>query len=176
MTDYLSVQLEGDRTLELGLTLIQAKARERLRGIVGGWSHYTLYWLRLYVPVDSGYTLRHTDASTPTWRPGGPGGGGEWVSTVGIKTGTSRHPLYRAFGTGLYAGRGLIRPHHPGGFTLVSRNPRRGVLTFQKRGEQRRFRYWVRGQRGRNFLYAAYQQARIYANARVHTLGREILS
>ena len=62
------------------------------------------------VPQYNNYIMNQIDRDGPTWMPGGAGGGGEWKAIVGIKEGGSQHPLYVEFGTGIYAGGGLIYP------------------------------------------------------------------
>lgn len=173
---FVSVEFENDREIILRLDTAEKRLSGVSRRIISGAATYGLYWLRLYVPRgESGYILQHTDASHAEFRPGGPGGGGFWQSVVGVKRGRSRHPLYVSQGTGIYAGRGLIRPRH-GGFALVSGSGKRGnVLTFKKRGEPRRFVAFVSGQQANHFLYMTYVQVRLYAQARVFTLGPELL-
>lgn len=179
MTEFISYHFENDEEIEAKLTEIELRLRRSLRGMIAGAANYGVYWLRLYVP--RGQTrrlLQSTDASSATWLPGGAGGGGQWQSVVGVKR-TAPHAAFVAGGTGIYAGRGLIRPRHgaaPGGFTWVSGSGRRNnVLTFVKKDEPRRFVAFVTGQRPQHFLYLTFQQIRLYAQARVFTLGPELL-
>jgi len=84
-------------------------ARELLDDIAS----FSVHDLRIHVPEFSSYTLRHVDREIVRWVPGGAGGGGEWSTVVGVKSGTSQHPLYAEFGTGIYAtpSRGFIEPN-----------------------------------------------------------------
>jgi hypothetical protein len=160
--EFITVEVEGEDKINFLLERAEQRLHSRIRGVLEGMGSHAVYWLRIYMHVQSGYTLRHTDHTSARWRPGGAGGAGEWEVVSGVKRGTSRHPLYANQGTGLYVGRGLIRPS------------RSKVLTFQKRGEPRRFKRYVRGQEANPFLYLAFQQVRLYANARIHTLGSEL--
>lgn len=185
MTEFISYTIENDEEVEAKLTLAEQRLRRSLRGMIAGVANYGVYWMRLYVPKgETRRILQATDASSATWRPGGAGGGGQWEAVVGVKR-TAPHAAFVASGTGIYAGRGLIRPRHgggPGGFAFISttgfgsgKGRRNNVLTFQKKGEPRRFVAFVTGQRAQHFLYLTFQQIRLYANARVFTLGPELL-
>lgn len=144
----------------------------------------------------SGYIHEHIGRSGVIYRPGGAGGGGTYERIVGVRRGTSRHPLYVHNGTAnIYGqqldnmlgdgsqqlgGASLQGRIYPRGsakrFTSISRAGRQGVdaatawarqqrtpvLTFQKKGEGRRFRQWVTGQRAQPFVYYAFQTAVIY--------------
>jgi hypothetical protein len=46
----------------------------------------------------------------------------------------------------------------------------RPALTFQKKGEPRKWRAWVSGQRPNNFVYTAFIGASIYAEGRIRTI------
>jgi hypothetical protein len=165
---YIEFDVDGVESTIAWLRLIEQRARRRLRGLIAGAGTYATYWMRIYAPIgESAYLFRHIDQTQVRWRAGGAGGGGEWEVISGVRTGTSRHPIYVHNATGIYAGRNYIRPQKHG--------RRGGVLTFQKRGEPRKFRRWVRGQRAQPFAYAAYQQARLYVTARTMTFGRELL-
>jgi hypothetical protein len=183
MTKYIEIELSGDEAFMLFMRTLEAKIKGAQRGVVAGAANYGLYWLRIYVPVSTAYTLRHTDASGAHWRPGGAGGGGEWEAVTGVKAGSSRHPIYAMSGTGIYAGRGIITPRLDRALASVITTSRlRGsffnrtqpALRLSAPGRPTGYRYWVAGQRGQNFLYATYQQVRLYLNARIHTLGPEL--
>lgn len=185
MPKYIDLTLDGDEGAEIFLRTIESRLKLRMQGAIAGAANYGLYWLRIYVPVSTGYTLRHTDATGAHWRPGGSGGGGEWEATVGVKAGSSRHPIYAASGTGVYAGRGIITPRADRAIASVISTGRlrgqfggsaRPALRLSAPGRPTGYRYWIAGQKGQNFLYATYQQVRLYMGARVHTLGPELLT
>jgi hypothetical protein len=118
------------------------------------------------VPQYNGYTMRHIDRDGPTWMPGGAGGGGEWHGIVGIKEGTSRHPIYAEFGTGIYAGKGLI---WPAGIRRLS-GKYQPVMRFEKRGEgggKGIYRYWIKGQRGQHYFYQTWRVLQAHMAARI---------
>jgi hypothetical protein len=154
---------------------------------------------------DSMYIHRHIHAGPQIWLPGGAYGGGTYQRSTGVRRGTSMHPLYVHFGTAQPEGfsqRGLMMagglpgriypkggsrapasvletrrerltrsvqdPKVPGGF-------RRPALTFQKRGEGRRFRAWVSGQRPQPYVYLAYQSTAIYARGEIRAAMHGLL-
>lgn len=160
--EFITVEVNGAGEILAALAWLETR-HERMKNMLLGMGSYGNYVMRLYTHVSSGYTLRHIGHSGVRWRPGGAGGGGSWEVVSGVKSGSSRHPLYHAQGTGIYAGKGLIRPQTG------------KWLTFQKKGEPRRFRPWVRGQEPNNFLYIAYGHMKLYAMGSIHTLGRELV-
>lgn len=168
MTDrYISAEVENANEVILWLDFQERRFKGLTRRLIDGTATYGLHWLRLYVPrgdkTDGGYTLRHTDRTQPRFIPGGPGGGGVWEAIVGIRRGTSKHPLYANHGTGIYAGRGLIR----------SRTGK--PMVFEKRGEGLRFAYNTTGQQAQHFLYHTFTEMKVYAEARVFKFGPELL-
>jgi hypothetical protein len=155
---------------------------------------------------ESLYIHRHIHAGPPVYKPGGAFGGGTYERSTGVKRGASLHPLYVHFGTAqpegfsqrglMMAGglpgriypkggnrapatvletkrarltRGVEDPKVPGGY-------RRPALTFQKRGEGRKFRAWVSGQRPQPFVYLAYQHTAIYARGEIRAAVNDLLN
>lgn len=178
---HITISIEGEEKILVALETAQRRSRERLRGLVAGAANYASHWLRIYAPVYTGYTLRHIDQTSARWVPGGAGGSGSWEAVAGVKRGTSKHPLYAALGTGIYVGRGVITAKGEKRPSLSELeqpdfewNGVGRLLTFQKRGEPRRWVHWVRGQRPKPFLYQTYQQTRLYLHARTLTFGREL--
>lgn len=160
--EWLSVEVENLDEIDRVFARIEERSKAKSLEVLEGMATYSLFWLRLYIPVREGYILRHTDKSERRWRPGGAGGGGEYEMVVGVKRGDSRHPLYVDQGTGIYGGF-----HRP-----ITGKP--GPMVFYSRG--RWWRLWeVRGQRPQHFLYRAYNQARLYAIGRIHEIGRELV-
>lgn len=183
--EHIWIEVEGDEIIDKDLEHIGDAAGRHLRRIVDSIANTSLYWLRIYVPVgESMYILRHTDRTPIKWRPGGTGGGGTYEVAIGIRRGLSEHAAYVNRGTGIYAGRGAITPRgdRRRADVIATQRPRitgrptkrtrrRPALTFQKRGEPRRFRYSVRGQPPQHFLYNTWRQTVVYARARIITFG-----
>lgn len=183
--EYLEIELDGDDAALLFLRTIETRLKLAVKNFPAGAANYGLYWLRLYVPIGrTGYLIRHTDATGSHWRPGGRGGGGEYEAIVGVKRGDSKHPLYVHGGTGIYAGRGVITATgmpRPMFEEMYDEN-----FAWPKGGKRMRFvghrdgkvvwTYFTRGQRANPFMYATYQQVKLYFNARIHTLGPELVN
>lgn len=146
---------------------------------------------------ETGYLHAHIRHGSLTYHPGGPGGGGSYQIVSGVVRGTSQHPLYVHQGTanpsdasivaanrqGFHPSQGRIYPRgdRADASVVSTRRARRGysfgddgikmsrrpVLTFQKRGEPRKFRAWVSGQRPQPFVYFAFISTAIYAQGRL---------
>src|SRR4051794_46914 len=112
MPNQITIDVEDERLL-VELEEFHRNVKAKVVGVLAGGANYAAHWLRVYVHIQSGYTLKHVDAdTTPHWHPGGRTaglpGGGEWEAVAGIRRGLSSHPLYANFGTGIYVGRGVI--------------------------------------------------------------------
>lgn len=164
---FIWMEFEDEHSIMLKLdTFVERKKRE-LKDMLDDLGDYAVLRLLATVPVYNAYIFRHIDRTEVRWHPGGAGGGGEYEVVAGIKRGDSQHPLYAEFGTGIYVGRGMIRPLH-GDFVILSRAGGKGnVLTFQKHGEPRKFRPFVRGQKGQRYFYRTWRDVQVYASARV---------
>lgn len=161
--EFISYHVEGDKELLRYLDHVEDRSRRWLKEVLGGMANYALYWARLYTPIHAGYILRHLDASPVKFRAGGAGGGGWYEVFVGVKAGDSKHPFYVHQGTGVYAGRGMIKAKGPKRMAFTAKS---GRFIVTKR---------VKGQQAQPFIYMAYQQTQLYANARVAVFGREVL-
>lgn len=169
---FIEIEVKNEHEILRDLERLEERNHRKARELIDELSKFTEDMLAIMVPKKSLYIFKHIDRSGPAWMPGGPGGGGEWKSIVGIKHGGSLHPLYAEFGTGLYAGRKLITARHDRAKATVvaTRRPRLskrqgGVLTFQKGTEPRAFRMWVQGQPAQRYFYLTW--------ATLHTLARE---
>src|SRR4051794_6550818 len=179
MADFIDIKVEGEDKILAALDYAEQRLHSRTRDHVNDLSRFVTAHLAATVPVYDSYILRHIDREPSRWVPGGAGGGGAWEGMAGIRRGTSLHPLYTEFGTGIYAGRGrkrLIRARYDRAqASVIATGNRRlsrragGVLTFQKHGEPRRFRYWVSGQKGQHYFYFTWLDLNIYAAARILT-------
>jgi hypothetical protein len=182
----LGARLEGHEQLLLALGRIQAWPDRGGKELLENLSSNAASWIRIYAPRgETGALLRHVDHTGPQWRPGGLGGGGSWEASAGVKTvltnlgGSKIYPLYPEVGTAM-EGRGYIYPREDRlpASTIATKRSRKqtgGVMTFQKQGEERKYRHRVRGQKPQRYVFAAFSQVSIYARLRLNTLGREIV-
>ena len=195
---HIEIYWEDPELFEALVRHIDSFAKRSARRYVEQLEAYSRMALLLNVPKgESLYILRHVDSTGVRYAAGGRGeggvpGGGEYVAVVGIKAGSSLHPLYVHHGTGIYdtrpgAARQPIRPRADRAYQvyIIAPGPRErqkrraghgrlAAITFQKRGEPRKFRRWVRGQQPQPYMYYTFRQAQIYAGARLLTLGNEI--
>lgn len=159
--------------------------REEVRDAVN--SAVGAAWLHAFehVPVKTGNTraaIHMTPA--PKYRPGGAGGGGSWEASVGVDTTLAPQAAWLLSGTGIYgpedrtikprlrAPAGSIFPSMREGREILRRSSRGkgGVLTFQKVGEERRFRPEVTGQEAQTeWWFGALDVARAVLNERIHS-------
>jgi hypothetical protein len=147
---FIDIDIENEHEVIRHLERVEEHNQRRAREVIEELSKFTENMLTITVPTYNLYIFRHIDRSGPTWMPGGAGGGGEWKAIVGIKEGDSRHPLYVEFGTGIYGNKGdLIWASGVKGLTGRYQK----VMTFEKRGEGRKFRYWIRGQKPQRYMY-----------------------
>jgi hypothetical protein len=195
---HLEIYWEDPDLFESLIKHLDTFATRHAKRYVEELAAFARFRLIMNVPKgESLYLLRHVDASPVRYQAGGRSseniaGGGEYVAIVGIKQGSSFHPLYVHRGTGIYdvrpgSLRQPIRPRADRAYQvyIIAPGPRQGMkrraghgrraaITFQKRGEPRKFRRWVRGQRPQPFMYYTFNQARLYAGARLLTLGNQI--
>ena len=148
-TKFIEIGVEGEDEIQVRLKFQEARQAAKLRELVDELADVASLALIMNVPRRSDYIMNHIAREGARWMPGGAGGGGEYKAIVGIKEGTSRHPLYVDQGTGIYAGRGLIWATQGPGYLTGKYAP---VMTFQKQGEPRRFRSWTKGQKGQHYF------------------------
>ena len=156
---YIQIKIENEERVIQSLRSIEARLRTNLRNLVDDIADNASVALVGQVPQGKNYILNHINRAGPVWMPGGAGGGGEWKAIVGISKGTSEHPLYVEYGTGIYAGRGQIFPSKPW-----------GVIAFRKKGEEQGraiFRQWIWGQPGQYYFYNTWRWLNIYAAERI---------
>jgi hypothetical protein len=152
---------------------------------------------------DSGYIQSHIGKSGFGYEPGGAGGGGTYTLTTGVRRGQSLHPLYVESGTKNIYSSGGFEAILRGGMTgegfgpamnlqgrIYPRNRvnfltptgkdfesagKRPALTFQKRGEPRKWRAWVTGQRPQRFVYRSFHHVSIYAKGQMRVIARNLI-
>ena len=108
------------------------------------------------VPNYKGYTLEHigrTDVGRTAT--------GEHEATVGIKAGTSYHPVYANRGTGIF-GPFIKQPYR-------AFNPSGRMWFFSERYGRVIGVRSVKGQRAQHFLYTTYRELQVFAQARLMT-------
>jgi hypothetical protein len=199
----IEIHWENVDEFERLLDLMENAARRKARGLLEDLALRAKLRLMLNVPKgETLYLVRHVASSEVRYQAGGRSegnvpGGGEYVAVVGIKRGSSMHPLYVHRGTGIYdtrpgASKLPIRPRADRAYQVYIIAPdsmgagrfkgkrkvghnRRATMTFQKRGEARTFRRSVKGQRPNPFLYTTWREMELYASQRMLTLGGEIV-
>jgi len=171
MAQEIEITFEGLGHILLAIDRVGNRSSRVLRNYIERVGQTGAYWMRFYAPdgetaFAGGRSLTsRIKSSGSQWRPGGLGGGGEWEVVTGVQQGGGRYPIYVNSGTGLY------RVNAP---SLIRAKPGR-VMTFQKKGEPRRFVRFTRGQRAQPFLYLSWQQVLLYSRATTHRVGVELL-
>lgn len=126
-------------------------------------------YIRLYAPAYTGELLRRIDRTVPM--PSVSAAGLTIEAQTGVRQG-ARYPLYAHGGTGLYkmGQMGGVNPIGiPTGSNLIRPRGNR-PMTFQKRGEPRRFRWSTKGQKPNPFMLYAWQQLVPYARGRIRRM------
>lgn len=154
---WIEYKIENEKEILAGFDKEQAKARRHLHDLLDDISKAGVRLLRYHVPTYSRYLIRHVDRSPETWSPGGIGGGGSWDRIVGIKAGSSRHPLYVEFGTGIY---GLV------GWYILPLKAQFMVFYGSKAKRILRKRA-IRGQQPQRYFYTTWLELNVYAHARI---------
>jgi hypothetical protein len=183
--DYRII-VRGEDAIERALDRIDRWPRTQGKDLLDWLSKNAAFWIRIYAPTgETGGLQRHIDETPAHWHPGGAGGGGVYESSAGVRRifgaqqNSSLYPLWVHEGTA-NKGRAFIYPadDRDPASVIATQRPRRrsgGVLTFQKQGEKRAFRWRVSGQKPNPFVYKAYQHVSVYTRTRMLTLGREIV-
>lgn len=156
---FIEIEVENEDHIRREIEQMEDRTERWARSLIDDLTKLAESTLTLMVPTYNLYIFRHISRDGPMWMPGGAGGGGEWKSIVGIKEGESRHPLYAEFGTGIYAGRDLIWADGVKGLTGQYQK----VMTFEKRGEGRKFRYWIKGQKPQRYMYLTWGVVNAFA-------------
>jgi len=130
--------------------------------ILNDLAKFGLQMLYVNAPSYSTYILRHASKTDARFRPGGAGGGGEFEAIVGIKSGTSRHPIYVEVGTGLYGEFARrITPTSAPSMTWFS-------TVYGKAISKKS----TKGQKPQRYFYETWKEVEVYA--RVQLLGNRI--
>lgn len=138
--------------------------RRRAKDLIENIGQFGEKILMAQAPRDEGYILRHIGRDPVTFYPGGPGGGGEYRSVFGVKAGTSKHPLYAEFGTGIYGAVGwYITPRTQPFMTFYG--DRAGRILHKK---------FVKGQKPQHYFYFTWLEVQFYAGVRALAEGKRI--
>jgi hypothetical protein len=165
---FIEIDIEGEDKIQAALRMQGARQEANLKDLVDDLADAASIALITQAPRHNDYILNHIAREGAVWMPGGAGGGGEYKAIVGIKEGTSRHPLYVEFGTGIYAGRGYIFPHS----SQVMRIDKPDDQFPNRRGTGV-YRWYVRGQRPQRYFYMTWRILNAIAAARI--IGKKLL-
>lgn len=157
---FIEFLIEDERSILRAIER-QEKSNQRLaKEIVDDLAKFGVRMLYLNAPEKhSSYILRHIDRKDARFRPGGSGGGGEYEAIVGIKSGSSRHPLYVEGGTGLYGERAdYIYPDHAPSMTWYSTVYKK-IISKKK----------TRGQKPQRYFYQTWKEVEVYARVQLLT-------
>lgn len=132
----IEIEIHGEDEALAGMERLELRRRGLARELLDDLADAGVQLLHQYVPVKHGYIFRHVDRTRIRRVPEG------HEATVGIKRGTSLHPLYVNFGTGIYGA--YRRPFGPSQSPFA--NP---------------------GQRPQHFLFNTWRDLNLYARARL---------
>jgi hypothetical protein len=165
MTDFIEFEVDEDEVMR-GLTIQEVWAKHVLRDFIDDLADKGIEVLRMHAPkpglnhpYSEGYTQEHIDRTGISWHPGGAGGGGTYQVILGVKAGTSYHPVYANLGTGVYSyTRDYIRSIS--GKLMWFYGTKIGLRIAA---------YEVAGQRPQRFLYETWRDLALFAEMRLLT-------
>lgn len=157
------IEVDEDEAVH-GIERAQLAIGGRVDRLLDDLADKGVHILQSNIPIYSSYTLRHIDRENVKWHPGGAGGGGHWETTLGIRSGTSMHPLYADQGTPPYTGTGTEVVTY--GRSQPQVVPTRMYFYSKLYGRVIGPRY-VEGQKGKHFLYKTFTELRAYVGARL---------
>lgn len=164
MTDFIEIHVDEDEVMR-GLDLQERLAKVWLKDFLDSLADKGVEVLHMHAPGEgkpgnpysTDYTQRHIDRSHVAWQPGGAGGGGAYEAIVGVKAGTSRHPIYPERGTGIWGYLGRPYRSLSGNLMHFFSIPHGHVISV----------YQVAGQRPQRFLYETWRDLAIYTDIRM---------
>jgi hypothetical protein len=151
--DYISIEVDNEDLAILRLDFYAEMMRQRMKDLLDVLSRDGVDLLTIHVPNYTSYTIRHIDRSPVEEAEGG------YDATVGIKAGTSYHPVYVNRGTGIF-GPFIKRPytaHNPSGRMWFYSEKYGRVIGIES----------VKGQRAQHFLYTTFKELQVFAQARM---------
>lgn len=161
---FIDIHVEGEEKIQAALRAQGIRQEANLRELVDDLADVASIALIAAVPRHNDYIMNHIDRDGAVFVPGGAGGGGEWKAIVGIKEGTSRHPIYVEFGTGIYGGRAPIFSRTYGLMPMEKGSPE---VDYRGRVSRVKFRRMVRGQKGQHYFYLTWRVLNAVAEARI---------
>jgi hypothetical protein len=163
MAEFIEFEVDEDEVMR-GLDIQEQLGKRFLRDFIDDLADKGVELLERHAPEYTTYTKRHIDRESVRWLPGGAGGGGAYEVVLGVKAGTSYHPVYANVGTGLYGQYGDW-VQSPTGRLMYFYSQLYGHVISK---------YVVAGQRPQQFLYHTWRDLEMFAVARmlVDTRGR----
>jgi hypothetical protein len=159
---FIEIEFEDENDVIAGLWREEKEKRRLAKELIEDIGEAGLRFLEFNVPQHSTYLWRHVEKTRTKFRPGGAGGGGEYEVIVGIKSGTSRHPLYVEQGTGIYG------PRHD----LIYARIATRMTWFSTVYNKLISRKSTRGQKPQRYFYETWKEVEVYA--RMQLLTRRI--
>lgn len=163
MSKWIEVEVDEDEVMH-GFTIQERLYDLWIRDFLDSLADKGVEVLQMHAPAEGkpghpyseGYTQRHIDRSGVHKVLGEDGIVG-YEAVIGVKAGTSMHPLYADQGTGVYSYTGdVIRSRS--GRLMYFYGTRLGTIIST---------YEVRGQRPQRFLYETWRDLGIYADLRL---------
>lgn len=149
------VEIENEELVMAGLTVYHGFMRHRQRQLLEELAKDGVSFLQKNVPEYTSYTQRHIDRS-----PVVEDADGDSETKVGIKRGTSLHPIYVNAGTGMYGT--FKRPY-------TAFNPTGRMWFFSEKYGRVIGIESVKGQHAQHFLYTTFKELQVFAMARLTT-------
>src|SRR3954463_7392389 len=153
---HIWIEIEDEDNVILGIDIQHAIMQVRAKHLLEELAQDGVSFLAKNVPNYKGYTLEHADRS------GIDKTGTEMSTTVGIKAGTSYHPVYANRGTGVY-GPFIKQP-----YTALPGNASGRMWFFSTKYGRVIGVESVKGQRAQHFLYTTFRELQVFALARLN--------
>lgn len=148
---YIWFEVDEDAVMR-GLNYQEELAQRRLKQFLDRLARKGEELLESRAPRHTGYTKRHVDHTPARFD-----GRDEYMAIVGVKDGTSYHPVYANVGTGLY-----------GKYNDYVQSPKGNLMYFYaSRLGHVISMYLVKGQKPQQYLYESWRDLAIYAEARM---------
>src|SRR4051794_17863770 len=93
---HIWIEVENEDEVMIGLDVYHGVMQARAKGLLAELAQDGVTFLEKNAPNYTSYTIRHIDKEPVT------GDHGEYETTVGVKRGTSYHPVYANQGTGIF--------------------------------------------------------------------------
>jgi hypothetical protein len=152
---HIWMEIEGEDEALISLDVYHGVIRHRQRQLLEELAKDGVSFLEKNVPNYTSYTLRHVDRTSVDTD-----AVGDSEVTVGIKAGTSYHPVYANQGTGIF-GPFIKQPyiaHNPSGKMWFYSHIYGRVIGVRS----------VKGQRAQHFLYTTFRELQVFAAARIN--------